>query len=512
MDGLTFHKILKLLDRRYRNAVLNRLSVEGSTLYLSLYKDGEACALSFCASQPPALAKVPVAIGETAGALKSVTGSIITAIEGRNYDRLGFIRLNKRKPSGKTESFTIVLEPMGKHANAFLLNSEGMIQFNLTVKSIDSDRDIGVGKNYLPPKINKKYSLDKPLQGVSFLEYLGFYPPTAKIADTMVQMSGFENTVARLIKELNNGGVFYKDRDGRIFPFQDTNAFLAAVEFEKLAQTARKGGEQKYIAEKVRNFYLKGAAHYAKAGKRLKEELAAAGDWEKVQAEAELIKANIYKINGKGIYNLVHYGEDGEDARQYRYDSEKPPLKYMEELFKKCGKLRRSIPHLEKRIAEVTQLEHAAEEQLYYIETAEAAELKEVFQLLKKDKTPNSKITKQEFHKFSYNGANIFIGKNSTSNYKLVFRFANQGDIWLHAHNIPSAHAVIRMEQGRAGKDIILYAAALVAYFSKHSGENSVEVDYTLRKYVKKPQNTPPGYVTYTCYKTVNVSPVKPEE
>jgi predicted ribosome quality control (RQC) complex YloA/Tae2 family protein len=505
MDGLTFHKLLKLLDGRYKNAVLNRLSAEGNTLYLTLYKDGATEVLAFSAVQPPTLLKVPIAVGDSFGALKAVTGSAVAGIDGRNYDRLGFVRLKKRKPSGKMDDFSLVLEPMGKHANAFLLNEAGMIQFNLTVKSIDPDRDIGVGKLYIPPKINKKYSLDKPKDGVGFSEYVGFYPPTAKIADKMTAESGFEKAVAYLTHELNNGKLFYHDAAGRIFPFQDGT--FAEIEFDELtAAPQKKERGESAVYDRLMKFYHKSLKRCEDIRKKLEEETAAALSWKKVLEEAELIKANLYQMKEKGVY--VFYGEDGEKRKEYHYNSDKPPQKYMEELFKRAGKLRRSIPHIEGRLAEIIQLERAAGEQIYFIEKAAPAELKELFQLLNQnEKSAGNKVSRNEFLVFEYNNAAVYIGKNSASNYKLVFRFANQNDIWLHAHNIPSAHAIIRTDGGRVGDDVIRYAAALVARYSRANTEKSVEVDYTLRKHVKKPKNSPPGFVTYTHYKTVNVVP-----
>jgi predicted ribosome quality control (RQC) complex YloA/Tae2 family protein len=508
MDGLTFHKLLKLLDGKYKNAVLNRLSAEGNSLYLTLYKDGIADVLAFSAVQPPTLLKVPVAIGESFGALKAVTGSTVTGIDGRNYDRLGFIHLKKRKPSGKMDDFMLVLEPMGKHANAFLLNEAGMIQFNLTVKSIDPDRDIGVGKRYIPPKINKRYSLDKPEKG-DFSEYVGFYPPTAKIANTMAAESGFEKTAAYLTHELNNGKLFYHDAAGRIFPFQDKQNSFTEIEFDELtAATQKRERGESAIYDRLLKFYLKSLKRYEDIGKKLEDEAAAALKWEKVLAEAELIKANLYQIKEKGVYNLISYGENGEATKEYHYNSDKPPQKYMEDLFKRAGKLRRSIPHIESRLAEIVQLERAAGEQIYFIEKATPTELKELFQLLNQnEKSAGNKVSRNEFLTFEYSNAVIYMGKNSASNYKLVFRFANQNDTWLHAHNIPSAHAIIRTDGGRTGEDVIRYAAGLVARYSKTGNEKSVEVDYTLRKHVKKPKNTPPGFVTYTHYKTMNIAP-----
>ncbi|MDR2104537.1 MAG: NFACT family protein [Deferribacteraceae bacterium] len=510
MDGLTFHKILRLLNTRYKGAALNRLSAQGSALYLSLYKGGRADVIAFSAAAEPALIKASAAIGKADGALKALTGSIVDVVDGRSYDSLGYIRLSKRKPSGKLENFTIVLEPMGKHANAFVLNAEGMILFNLTVKSIDSNRDIGVGKIYTPPKLNKIYSLSKPAPSanISFLEYIGFYPPTAKIADNLSLSIGFDKALEYLNRELESSA-FYRDSAKRIFPFQDAAFSFEEIGFDELTLRAkdREPGSESHISEKLKNFYMKGAQHYESAMKKIMLELSIAEGWQKVQEEAELIKGNIHNINGQGVYKLIHYSPVGEEIKEYRYDSEEAPLKYMQRLFKKAGKLRRSIPHLQRRLADIEQLIMSAREQLSFIESASTADLKELFQLINRDRGAVNAVSQKEFIRVKYADADIYIGKNSAANYRLVFRFAKPSDIWLHAHNIPSAHAIIRTAGGKASEELIIYAAGLVAHFSKHSGEKSVEVDYALRRYVKKPPASPPGYVTYTNYKTVNVPP-----
>ncbi|NLI69233.1 MAG: hypothetical protein GX374_11415, partial [Bacilli bacterium] len=52
-------------------------------------------------------------------------------------------------------------------------------------------------------------------------------------------------------------------------------------------------------------------------------------------------------------------------------------------------------------------------------------------------------------------------------------------------------------------------AAALAAYYSKARHSESVPVDYTKVKYVKKPKGAKPGFVTYTEQKTLYVKPKK---
>ena len=54
---------------------------------------------------------------------------------------------------------------------------------------------------------------------------------------------------------------------------------------------------------------------------------------------------------------------------------------------------------------------------------------------------------------------------------------------------------------------VIYTAARLAAYFSKGRGSSQVAVDYTLVKYVKKPNGAKPGMVIFTNNKTPYVSP-----
>jgi predicted ribosome quality control (RQC) complex YloA/Tae2 family protein len=55
----------------------------------------------------------------------------------------------------------------------------------------------------------------------------------------------------------------------------------------------------------------------------------------------------------------------------------------------------------------------------------------------------------------------------------------------------------------------LIQAAQLAAYYSQARSEGKVAVDYTLRKYVRKPRKAKPGLVTISQEKTIIVSPDK---
>ena len=104
-------------------------------------------------------------------------------------------------------------------------------------------------------------------------------------------------------------------------------------------------------------------------------------------------------------------------------------------------------------------------------------------------------------------GASVLYGENATSNDYLTLRIAKPDDYWLHIRGSASAHVVIRTNRQpeRVGPELLLFAAKVAVQHSpsKHSG--FVPVDYTLRKYVRKPRGASPGTALYTHEKTLHV-------
>ena len=84
-------------------------------------------------------------------------------------------------------------------------------------------------------------------------------------------------------------------------------------------------------------------------------------------------------------------------------------------------------------------------------------------------------------------------------------RTAEPSDTWLHVKDMPGSHVIVCARQ--PAPDTLRLAAQLAAYFSKGKNSSQVPVDYTLRKYVKKPSGTKPGFVIYTHQSTLYVTP-----
>ncbi|NMA60442.1 MAG: hypothetical protein GX956_00985, partial [Firmicutes bacterium] len=80
--------------------------------------------------------------------------------------------------------------------------------------------------------------------------------------------------------------------------------------------------------------------------------------------------------------------------------------------------------------------------------------------------------------------------------------------LWLHARNIPGSHVVI-LSEGEIPEETLEQGAKLAAYFSQSRNSPKVPVDYTLRRYVRKPKGAKPGFVHYDQAKTIVVNPTE---
>jgi predicted ribosome quality control (RQC) complex YloA/Tae2 family protein len=102
-------------------------------------------------------------------------------------------------------------------------------------------------------------------------------------------------------------------------------------------------------------------------------------------------------------------------------------------------------------------------------------------------------------------GTEILVGKNSVQNDRLTT--AAQGEeTWLHAKDMPGSHVLLRTV-GDPPQAALDAALQLAAWYSKGRASGNVPVDYTLRKYVKKPGGAPPGFVIYTHQHTRWITP-----
>ncbi len=234
----------------------------------------------------------------------------------------------------------------------------------------------------------------------------------------------------------------------------------------------------------------------------------------------ELITANLYKIKrGDLKLTAINYYEDNASV-EIKLDEALSPTENAQKYFKKYTKIKNTLKAIEPQKQQALSESDYLESVLTEINAAQNIEdLLAVEDELKQSgviKNPNEKNEKNKkikkadlkinYRVFEFNGFKIRAGKNNVQNDKLTAN-SKPTDTWLHAKNYHSAHVLIESNGKHIPDEIILLAAEICAFYSEAKGGGKVEVDYVLKKYVKRPPQAKPGTVIYTDFKTILVTP-----
>ena len=168
-----------------------------------------------------------------------------------------------------------------------------------------------------------------------------------------------------------------------------------------------------------------------------------------------------------------------------------------------------SVPQKEETEKELAYLKSV----LYEINSAEKisdfADVED--ELMENGIIPQPKFRKKDTKESPYRGYVIDgyvvkCGKNNVQNDRLTGR-AFKDDLWLHTKGYHSSHVIIETKGETIPDKVIEIAAEICAYYSDGQGGTKIPVDYTFKKFVKKPPKAKSGSVIYTDYKTVLVEP-----
>lgn len=104
----------------------------------------------------------------------------------------------------------------------------------------------------------------------------------------------------------------------------------------------------------------------------------------------------------------------------------------------------------------------------------------------------------------SAGGQRILVGKGASDNDVLTMKVARPHDLWLHAKDHQGAHVIVPLDKGHGcpAEDLV-EAAHLAAHFSDARDEATVDVQYTPRRYLRKPKGAAPGLVIPTREKVM---------
>ncbi|MEA2087536.1 MAG: NFACT RNA binding domain-containing protein [Candidatus Caldatribacteriota bacterium] len=248
---------------------------------------------------------------------------------------------------------------------------------------------------------------------------------------------------------------------------------------------------------------------------------------EQYKISGELVKANLAGIKrGDKKITVTNYYSPRQEDITIPLNDKLTPLENARLYFKKYRKTKDSfqiifeqLKNHELKLAQLTELQRSYEQKSnslphltkIYNNLSKLGWAKKTATPLKKKKKEKNRLQPAKY--ISKDGWEIYVGKNNLQNDFLTFKLASGNDTWLHVKNIQGSHIIIKNKGSKQSLplDTLIQAANLAAYFSKAKKADKVLVDYTFKKYVKKPKNARPGMVIYSQEKSLWIK-VDPEE
>ena len=243
---------------------------------------------------------------------------------------------------------------------------------------------------------------------------------------------------------------------------------------------------------------------------KLYAELQGVGAAEPLRARGELLLANLHRVQ-HGAWRVTVYDHDGRKIK-LAVDPALRPHENANRWFEEARRLDRiaeRIPGLiERAEAEVRRWERG-------IAAAEAGEPPAWMEAaLRRPEAKRATHPAQARDRGPYRayrtsgGLEVRVGRTREDNDRLTFHHASPSDVWLHARSVPGSHVVLRWQgEGAPPARDLEEAATLAAWHSKARSSGTVAVDWTRRRYVRKPRGAPPGRVSIQQAKTVFVAP-----
>ena len=498
---------------------------------------------------------------------KHLISGRIASVEQYAFERILHFSIEGYDELGEKTVRTLVLELMGKHSNLILLGGDGKIidsiyHVDMTVSSV---RQVLPGLPYETPPSKGKYNplllggppaLDPDGSELSkqlLQSFMGISPLVAREAvyralgktectpdeagpDGLQTVGAAFYDMMQQIKQGDCTPVILSDaQTGKPMEF----CALPIRQYEGLANCEG----YPTISQAIEQFYAKKAQgetlrqrggdlmrvvanNLDRCHKKLQlqnERLQKAAKRDKYKLYGDLVTANLHRVQ-KGAEHITvqnFYDPDGGEL-QIALKNDLTPAQNAQRYYTRYNKEKTAATETEKQkelnLAEIDYLE-SVQDAIAKAETAaEITQIRDelIEQGYLKNKGRVKKNKKPELpkpmHFVSADGYDIFVGKNNKQNDYVTCRLARPTDLWFHTKGIHGSHTLVQTADAMQVPDeTYRQAALLAAYYSKGRASQSVPVDYTEARNVKKPAGAKPGMVIYVDYSTLYVTPDETE-
>ena len=492
---------------------------------------------------------------------KHLENNQILEVSQYKMDRIIKILVKSRDELGEYSKKALIIELMGKHSNVILIDDDSKkiidslkrINFNLS-----SVREILPGLTYNPEDIsegldpcqvdsisdlikNSKENLNiksfflKNFTGISpqmcsEIEYrsnIDFKRNLSSLSEAeIIELDKIFSEIFEIIRENNFIPIkIYREDLFKDFYSIDLESLndKEKIKVESISSLLEEFYNSKFLrdslgskSKELKKIVKKNIEKLNRKLSNQANELNVALNREKFKVYADLISSNFYKIEkGADSVTVENFYDEMKEITiplDPTLDGPANATKY----YKKYSKLKNAATFLTEQIeigkSEISYLESI----LLNIDFAERPdEIDELYEEMEKEgylkkKKKNNKKKKDSDENYitvkTEDGFDIYIGKNNRQNDYLTHKKAKKNDLWFHVKDAPGSHVILKNDNRDFTNDSLLTAAKLAAKYSSLSKSQNIPVDYTFKMYVKRHPAKKPGLVTYTNYKTINIS------
>ena len=557
-DGIVVHAILAELKNKILGGKLAKISQpEPDQILLTIKNGGEnhrlllsaSAALPFvCLTQEnyPAPATAPAFCMMLR---KHIANGRITDIRQYGLERILILEIEHLNEMGDLCRKLLITEIMGKHSNIIFCDDEETILDSIKRISAgtSSVREVLPGRKWFLPEEIKKADpltaseadiadklrgLPQPLFKAVYTVFSGISPLSANelchragLADNVscaalsdAELSRFSSVFSSVMRDVAAGSFdicVYEDGERPMdFSAIDLSMYPSqAVKHCSSISDVCMGffeARSRYNAissksSDLRKLISRLIARTANKIELLEKQKRDTEDREKFKLRGELLMAYGYGIEpGAKTATLVDYYTDKEIT--FPLDPELSAIDNAKKYYDKYTKARRMYEMSEEQLGIATsELEHLQSIEAELLIARDENDLSFIrqemqeFGYIKKSAAKGAKKLKQAppYHYVTEDGYDIYVGRNNYQNDELTFKFADGGDMWFHAKNMPGSHVIVKAG-GRELPDHVYEAAgSLAAFYSKGREADKVEIDYIQRKHVKRTPGGAPGFVIY---------------
>ena len=481
---------------------------------------------------------------------KHLGGGRVLAVRQPSLERILEIQIEHRDEMGDLCQKALIIELMGKHSNIIFTDDSGMIidSIRRVPAHVSSVREVLPGKPYFIPQTTEKldpFSADedafkssvftKPseLSTAIYTSLTGFSPAMAEELCTRAGLDGradakgcgeteklhLFHVFERMMDEVKNAeftpSIFYRGNVPEDFSALESERYPedCTKHYSSISQLLEDYYAEKETISRIRqrSFDLRRIVSTA-----LERNVKKLGILEKQYKDTE--KKDKYRIRGELLNTYGYECAPGDrELKTINYYTGEPvtiPLdpklsasENAKKYFERYNKLKRTEAACKELIEETTS-------EISYLESIQtslelAGDESDLMQI-KQELSDTGYIKKhsasrkggqqrkaQPLHFLSSDGFDIYVGKNNYQNDMLTFDMASGNDWWFHSKQIPGSHVILKTNGREVPDKAFEEAASLAAYYSKARNSDKVEIDYTLKKNIKKPNKAKPGFVVY---------------